>query len=338
MAGGARRQRNLAARPRHTRPVLHRGGLVGGYTPSPMKALITGAGGFVGPHLARELRTAGAEVTGLDLRTGPDLLDADGWRRTIENHRPDVIYHLAGWSDVGGSWLAPFDTFRVNALGSLSVVEAAVVAKTERVVVISSADVYGPVPIAHQPITEQHPQAPHSPYGVSKQAMEALVLRAHRAHELGAVIVRPFNHIGPGQSTRFVAPAFASQIAAAEQAGGGEILHGDLSARRDMTDVRDVVRAYRLLAERGDPGEVYNVCRGTAIAMADLLEGLIGLARVPVTTAVDPARLRPVELPVLEGSNAKLAAATGWSPEIPLDQTLADILDDARRRHAAESG
>ena len=300
-----------------------------------MKALITGAGGFVGPHLIRELRAAGADVTGLDLRTGPDLLDAEGWHRTIEAHRPDALFHLAGWSDVGGSWQAPFETFRVNALGSLSVIEAAVTAKTERVVLISSADVYGPVPVAEQPITERHPPAPHSPYGVSKQAAEALVLRAHRAHELGAVVVRPFNHIGPGQSARFVAPAFATQIAVAERAGGGEILHGDLSARRDMTDVRDVVRAYRLLAERGEPGEIYNVCRGSAIAMAELLDGLLALASVPVTTSIDPSRLRPVELAALEGSNAKLRAATGWSPEIPLDQTLADILDDARTRCAS---
>lgn len=302
-----------------------------------MKALITGAGGFVGPHLAHDLQADGADVTGLDLRTGPDLLDAVGWRQTIEEKRPDVVFHLAGWSDVGGSWQRPVETFQVNALGTLSVIEAAVAAKTERVVLISSADVYGPVPVREQPITEEHRPAPHSPYGVSKEAAEALALRAHRAQELGVVIVRPFNHIGPGQSPRFVAPAFAMQIAAAEETGGGAILHGDLSARRDMTDVRDVVRAYRLLARHGDPGEIYNVCGGNAIAMADLLDGLIELATVPVTTSVDPGRLRPVELPVLEGSHAKLTRATGWEPQIPLGQTLSDILDDARERWAADA-
>ncbi|MGI9612583.1 MAG: NAD-dependent epimerase/dehydratase family protein [Acidimicrobiales bacterium] len=302
-----------------------------------MKALITGAGGFVGPHLARDLEADGADVTGLDLRNGPDLLDAAGWRQTIEEKRPDVVFHLAGWSDVGGSWHRPVETFRINALGTLSVIEAAVAAKTERVVLISSADVYGPVPAPEQPITEAHRPAPHSPYGVSKEAAEALAFRAHRAQELDVVIVRPFNHIGPGQSPRFVAPAFAMQIAAAEHTGGGAILHGDLSARRDMTDVRDVVRAYRLLARHGDPGEIYNVCGGHAIAMADLLDGLIEQATVPVTTSVDPSRLRPVELPVLEGSHAKLTKATGWEPEIPLRQTLSDILDDARDRWAAET-
>jgi len=297
-----------------------------------MKALITGAGGFVGPHLARELEADGSDVTGLDLRNGPDLLDVDAWRRVVEDHRPDVLYHLAGWSDVGASWEHPIETFQVNALGTLSVIDAALAAKTERLILISSADVYGPVPTDEQPITELHPPRPHSPYGASKQAAEVLAMQAHRAHGLDVVVVRPFNHIGPGQSPRFAAPAFATQIASAELAGGGEILHGDLSARRDMTDVRDVVRAYRLIAERGEPGEVYNVCRGDAIAMADLLDGLLDRATVPVTTAVDPARLRPVELPVLEGSNAKLAAATGWTPQIPLARSLADILDDARER------
>jgi len=301
-----------------------------------MKALITGAGGFVGPHLARELQAEGANVTGLDLRNGPDLLDAGGWRDAIEEHRPDAIFHLAGWSDVGASWQRPIETFQVNALGTLSVIEAALAAKTERVVLISSADVYGPVALAEQPITEQHEPAPHSPYGVSKQAAEALALRAHRAHGLGVVVVRPFNHIGPGQSPRFAAPAFATQIAAAERAGGGTILHGDLSARRDMTDVRDVVRAYRLLADQGEPGEIYNVCRGEAIAMADLLDGLIERATVPVTTSVDPERLRPVELPVLEGSCNKLSRATGWSPQIPMGDTLSAILDDARARCATD--
>lgn len=299
-----------------------------------MKALITGAGGFVGPHLTRDLEADGAEVIGLDLQNGPNLLDADAWRDLVASQRPDVIFHLAGWSDVSASWQQPIETFKANALGTLSIIEAAVAAKTERVVLISSADIYGPVPLADQPITEQLAPAPRSPYGASKQAAEAIAMQAHRAHGLGVVIVRPFNHIGPGQSPRFVASAFASQIAAAERAGGGTLLHGDLSARRDMTDVRDVVRAYRLLAERGEPGEIYNVCRGRAISMAELLAGLVDRATVPVTTAVDEARLRPVELPVLEGSPDKLTAATGWTPQISLDVTLADILQDARSRCA----
>ncbi|MCP3991576.1 MAG: NAD-dependent epimerase/dehydratase family protein [Actinomycetia bacterium] len=299
-----------------------------------MKALITGAGGFVGPHLARTLAGAGDDVVGLDLHNGPDLLDGSAWIETVDHHQPEVIYHLAGWSDVSGSWQNPAMTFTINALGTLSVLEAALAAKTHRFVLISSADVYGPVAPADQPITESHPPSPRSPYGVSKQSAEALGLQYQRAHDLGVIVVRPFNHIGPGQSDRFVAPAFATQIADAERHGGGEVAHGDLSAKRDMTDVRDVVRAYRLLAESGEPGEIYNVCSGHAVAMEAMLATLIAQATVPITTMVDPTRLRPVELPILQGSHHKLSEATGWQPDYSLDQTLADVLDDARSRVA----
>lgn len=297
-----------------------------------MRALVTGAAGFVGPHLSRALEACGDEVVGLDQSNGPDLLDGDRWVDTFQQHTPDVVFHLAGWSDVSGSWQHPARTFQINALGTLSVLEAARQAKVSRVVLISSADVYGPVSPERQPITEIHPPQPRSPYGVSKQAAEALGLQYHRAHGLDVVIVRPFNHLGPGQGPQFAAPAFALQIAAAEADGGGEIAHGDLSAKRDLTDVRDVVRAYRLLALGGEPGEIYNVCSGMAVAMADVLDMLVAQATVPIRRVLDPARLRPVELPVLQGSHAKLTEATGWEPEIPLASTLADVLADARSR------
>ncbi|MDH4365323.1 MAG: GDP-mannose 4,6-dehydratase [Acidimicrobiia bacterium] len=300
-----------------------------------MRTLLTGAAGFVGPHLARALEACGDEVVGLDQSNGPDLLDGDRWVDTFQLHAPDVVFHLAGWSDVSGSWQQPVRTFQVNALGTLSVLEAARQAKVSRVVLISSADVYGPVSPDHQPITELLPPQPRSPYGVSKQAAEALGLQYHRAHGLDVVIVRPFNHLGPGQSPQFAAPAFALQIASAEHDGGGEILHGDLSAKRDLTDVRDVVRAYRMLAMSGEPGEIYNVCSGTAVAMSDLLDMLVAHATVPIRRVLDPARLRPVELPVLQGSHTKLTEATGWEPEIPLARTLADVLADARHRSEA---
>ncbi len=297
-----------------------------------MRALVTGAAGFVGPHLSRALEACGDEVVGLDQSNGPDLLDGDRWVDTFQQHTPDVVFHLAGWSDVSGSWQHPTRTFQINALGTLSVLEAARQVKVSRVVLISSADVYGPVSPDRQPITEFHPPQPRSPYGVSKQAAEALGLQYHRAHGLDVVIVRPFNHLGPGQSPQFAAPAFALQIAAAEAGGGGEIAHGDLSAKRDLTDVRDVVRAYRMLAVSGEPGEIYNVCSGRAVAMAELLDMLVAQATVPIRRSLDPARLRPVELPVLQGSHAKLTEATGWEPEIPLARTLADVLADARLR------
>ena len=301
-----------------------------------MRALVSGAGGFVGPHLIRFLRAAGDEVVGLDKSNGPDLLDAEGWSRVVAAEQPEVIYHLAGWSDVGASWDRPIVAFQVNALGTMSVLEAARSAeRPPRVVFVSSADVYGTVAPADQPITEEHPIQPRSPYGASKQAAEALCQQYHRGRQLDVVVVRPFNHLGPGQSARFAAAAFAAQIAEAEQRGGGELRHGDLSARRDLTDVADVVRAYRLVAERGSPGEIYNVCSGTTASMEEVLAQLIERAEVPITCSIDPARLRPVELPILQGSHHKLTEATGWRPERTLERTLADILDDARARVAA---
>jgi len=308
----------------------------------PVKALITGAGGFVGPHLAAHLREVGDSVTPLDLRRGPDLRDGPGWIRAVADAGPDVVYHLAGLSDVGGSWADPVTTFEINALGTVIVLEAARLAGTARVVVVSSADVYGLVAPEDLPLTEAHTLRPNSPYGASKQAAEAAALQYHRGHGLDVVVVRPFNHLGPGQSTRFAAPAFADQIAAAEgsvaagQGAGPLVLrHGDLTPERDLTDVRDVVRAYRLLAERGVPGEVYNVCSGRSVSMRQVLDTLLAASEAEVVTETDPALVRPVEVPVQQGSYAKLESATGWRPELAIDRTLGDVLDDARRRRGA---
>ncbi|MEM9566579.1 MAG: GDP-mannose 4,6-dehydratase [Actinomycetota bacterium] len=300
-----------------------------------MRALITGAGGFVGPHLADHLRASGDDVVPIDVDNGPDLRDRLGWADTVAGVGPDVIYHLAGWSDVGGSWQDPFTTFEVNVMGAISVLEAARLAGTGRVVLVSSADVYGTVGAEDLPITEQHPVRPRSPYGASKEATEAAAAQYHRGHGLDVVVVRPFNHIGPGQSPRFAAPAFACQIAEAEASDSGDpvpLRHGDLSPERDLTDVRDVVRAYRLLAETGEAGQTYNVCSGRAVAMHTVLDTLLALSPAPIRPEVDPARLRPVEVPALRGSPDKLAEATGWAPGIELDQTLREVLDDARNR------
>jgi len=301
-----------------------------------MRALVTGAGGFVGPHLVRHLDEQQDEIVALDLSNGPDLIDGEGWTTALGGYRPDVVYHLAGWSDVGGSWRQPARTFTINAQGTLNVLEASVRAGVHRVVLVSSADVYGLVSPSDLPITESHPAQPRSPYGVSKQAAEALGLQYHRGRGLEVVIVRPFNHIGPGQGPNFAAPAFAAQIAEAELAGGGSIRHGDLSPKRDMTDVNDVVRAYRLLAHKGSPGEIYNVCSGQAVSMQELLDAMIAQAKVPISTSIDPDRLRPVELPVLCGSYAKLTDATGWHPERELSQTVSEVLNTARS--TAQSG
>ncbi len=296
------------------------------------RALITGADGFVGPHLADHLREAGDDPVGTDLATGPNLLDAQGWIDLVGTIKPKVIYHLAGWSDVGSSWKSPNMTQRVNAEGTLNVLEAARLGDVSRVLIISSADLYGAVDPVNLPLTEDAPVQPSSPYGASKQSAEAIARQYVRGWDLDVVIARPFNHIGRGQSVQFAVSAFADRVARCEVTGGGTVAHGDLSARRDLTDVRDVVQAYRLLALQGRPGEIYNVCSGATISMQEILDHLIAHSSVDVTTEIDPSLLRPVELPVLLGSHAKLTADTGWAPSIDLSDTLADVLADARQR------
>lgn len=302
-----------------------------------MRALITGADGFVGPHLRDHLVAAGDDVVGTGSTTGPDLLDRDGWVELVDRVGPDVVYHLAGWSDVGGSWADPHTTFRVNAEGTMSVLDAVrrrdeANSTTTRVIVVSSADTYGVVTPDELPLTEASPSRPSSPYGASKQAAEALANQYHRGFGVDTVIARPFNHIGPGQSPRFVTAAFAARIVDCEAAGGGVVTHGDLSAERDLTDVRDVVAAYRHLATAGRSGRTYNICSGESVPMSSVLDHLIEQSTVTVTTEVDPDLLRPVELPVLRGSRDAITTDTGWTPSISLTQSLADVLASARNR------
>ncbi len=298
-----------------------------------MRALITGASGFVGRHLAEHLSASGDDVIGTDRADGgPDLADAEGWERLVADVRPDAIYHLAGDADVGGSWQHPAETFRANANGTLSVLLAARDAGVGRVLNIGSADVYGRVPPEQLPITEAHPLVPLSPYAASKIAADYLGLQATLGYGLEVVRVRAFNHIGPGQSTNFVAPAIAMRIAENELDGTDVIPVGNLSPKRDLTDVRDVVRAYRLLVERGEPGEVYNVCSGVAISIEEVGRQLLDLATHPMRLVDDPERQRPVDLPVLVGDNSKIVAAVGWAPQIPISTTLKDLMEDCRNR------
>jgi GDP-4-dehydro-6-deoxy-D-mannose reductase len=298
-----------------------------------MKAVITGASGFVGRHLVAHLEAAGHETIGVDRASdGIDITDGAAVRELFEQLQPDVVYHLAGWADVGASWTAPVEAFRVNAEGTLNVLLAAAEAGVQRVLAVSSADVYGIVAPDELPLTEDSPLRPASPYAASKVAADYLGLQAWLGRHLPVIRVRAFNHLGPGQTDKFVAPALASRVARAELEGGEVLTVGDLSARRDFTDVRDVVRAYRLLMERGEPGEVYNVCSGVDLAVQDLADQLVAQARVPLRLEVDPALLRPVELPVLRGSHDRLTRATGWEPEIPISQTLTDLLEDWRVR------
>ena len=297
-----------------------------------MRALITGASGFVGPRLMAHLTDAGDEVIGTDRSTGLDIGDLDELCRLFDDVAPDVVYHLAGDSDVGGSWDHPIETFRANAEGTLNVLTAARGAGARRVLTIGSADVYGKVTPDELPLTESSELRPTSPYAVSKVAADFLGLQATLGYGLDVIRVRAFNHLGPGQSERFVAPAIAMRIVRNELDGTDVVPVGNLTPRRDITDVRDVVRAYRLLALHGIGGEVYNVCSGRALAIQDLATRLIDLAVRPMSLAADPDLQRPVDIPVLIGDNSKLRACTGWTPEITIETTLDDLMADCRER------
>ncbi|MBA2495996.1 MAG: GDP-mannose 4,6-dehydratase [Acidimicrobiia bacterium] len=307
-----------------------------------MRALVTGSGGFVGRHLVAHLRAAGDEVHDLDCERAEgaarvDITEPDAVTGRLDEVAPDVVYHLAGWSDVGGSWQAPLEAFRANAEGTLNVLQAAAAAGVGRTIVVSSADVYGAVPDERLPVTEDHPLRPASPYAASKVAADFLGLQAFLGRGLDVVRVRAFNHIGPGQTDRFVVAAIASRIARNERDGGDEIAVGNLAARRDFTDVRDVVRAYRLLATDAVAGEVYNVCSGRDVAVSALADLLIAKAVHPMQLVIDPGRHRPVDVPVVRGDAGRLAAATGWAPAIPLEATLVDVLADWRARVAGDA-
>lgn len=297
-----------------------------------MKALITGAEGFVGRHLTAHLLSCGDTVIGVDRTNGPDLLDPAGLEQLLAEVSPDVVYHLAGWSDIGASWNHPRTAFEVNATGTLNLLQACISTSRPRVLAVSSADVYGTVTASELPLTEASPFRPVTPYAASKVAADQLALQAWLGFGLEVIRVRAFNHLGPGQSTNFVAPAIAERIARNERELRSEVAVGNLTPRRDITDVRDVVRAYRLLIEHGTAGEAYNVCTGKDHSIAEIAEMLIALATGPMHLVADPDLQRPVEIPVLRGDPGKLRAATGWAPEIELRTTVADVLADRRQQ------
>jgi GDP-4-dehydro-6-deoxy-D-mannose reductase len=293
-----------------------------------VRAIVTGASGFVGAHLVRHLESAGDEVAGLD--RGVDVTDPEAVRSFFARHRPEAVYHLAAVSHVGSSWSAPLEVFRVNAEGALNVLRAALDTGASRVLLVGSADEYGAVSEDDLPITEDAPLRPVTPYGASKVAAEFLGLQAHLGDGLPVIRVRAFNHTGAGQGERFLVPALARRIAEAEKQGAKEVPVGSLEPVRDFTDVADVVRAYRLLVERGQPDEVYNVCSGRGWSVGELGERMLRLARHAMELVEDPDLVRPVDVPRLVGDNTRLCTATGWTPQISLDDTLAAVLDHWR--------
>jgi GDP-4-dehydro-6-deoxy-D-mannose reductase len=258
-----------------------------------------------------------------------DITDADACRHFLIKARPEVLFHLAAISSVGQSFAAGELTFRVNVIGSYNVYEAVRGRKwLKKVVFASSSDVYGPVKPNELPLKPDHPFNPVSPYAQTKAAGEYLGRMYVEQYDLPLVTARSFNHTGPRQSPYFVIPSFCRKIVAAEQSGGRiPILVGNLDARRDISDVRDVVRGYRLLAEKGSVGEVYHFCSGRAYRIGDLLNKLIGLTDISVKVRRDRKLIRAAEVPVLLGSFAKTRRDIGWRPMIGVDTTLQDVFD-----------
>ncbi len=314
-----------------------------------MRVLLTGIAGFAGSFLAEHLlRQEDVELHGvvhrhdrriqhllgqLTLHRG-DLRNALWVSDVVQNVQPDVVMHLAAWSDVGGSWQQPWTTYELNIQCQLHLLEALTRWRPHcRTLVVSSNEIYGLVQPHDLPIDEETPLRPNSPYGVSKVAQDMMALQYWNSHQLPVIRARSFNHLGPGQSDDFAASAFARQIAEIEAGQRAPVVQvGNLSAQRDFTDVRDVVRAYWLLVTQGEVGECYNVGSGRPHAIQWLLDTLIDLARHSVSVVIDPQRLRPSDVPCSFCDNRKLVAATGWQPQIELRTTLHDLLNSWREQ------
>lgn len=314
-----------------------------------MRALITGAGGFVGGHLSAYLLAhTDWELRGTvyphPVETQPqdprlrlqhaDLRDLESVQALVAEVQPAYVFHLAAQSFVPASFADPWDTLENNIRAELNVLEAVRRSGREvRVLVIGSNEEYGAPQPDELPQTEGSPLRPHNPYAVSKIAQDFLGFQYHLAYGLPVIRVRPFNHTGPGQSPRFVVPAFASQVARIE-AGLQEpvVKVGNLEVARDFTDVRDIVRAYHLAVTQGKAGEVYNLASGRPQSVRELLEMLLSYSEVQIRVEKDPDRYRPVDVPVVYGSADKFRRLTGWKPEIPFEQTLRDVLGYWRER------
>jgi GDP-4-dehydro-6-deoxy-D-mannose reductase len=310
--------------------------------------MVTGAGGFVGPHLARVLAARGARVHGLGLEPPAasamlagfrvtDLKDSAAIEAAIAAAPPEAIVHLAGQSSAAASFEQPVETFAVNALGTWNLLEAARrAAPRSRVLIVTSGEIYGPQPEGSR-ASEDTAFRPVSPYALSKAAADAFGAIAAEGGQ-DVIRARSFGHTGPGQAPRFVVPSMAQQIAAIE-AGSGEprLRVGNLEVTRDLTDVRDVADAYADLLERGAGGAAYNVSSGRGVRLTDVIAALAGMSRVAVTIEPDPARFRPADIPYLVGDPAAIHRDTGWQASIPLERTLGDVLEEWRANFRSNS-
>jgi len=308
-----------------------------------MRVLVTGVSGFVGFHLAQHLAGRGDRVLGLGLNPSPaataqllqgewrvDICDLAAVESALREAAPEAIVHLAAQSSGGESFGDPVGTYRVNAVGTVTLLEAARRdAPQARVLIVGTGDVYGPQPAGSR-VNEDTPLRPVSPYAFSKAAADAAA-EHYASRGLDVMRTRSFGHLGPGQTDRFVVPSLARQISEAEAGRGDPVVRvGNLDVTRDLCDVRDVVEAYRRLLERGERGAVYNVCRGAGTSLAELAHSLIARARIPLTLEVDRDRLRPADVPYLVGDPGRIERATGWRATISLERTLDEILEEWR--------
>jgi GDP-4-dehydro-6-deoxy-D-mannose reductase len=315
-----------------------------------MRVLITGVTGFVGSHLAEYCLGLGHEVAGtmrwrsqqenLEFVRGKvtlyeaDLRDGTAARNVINEFRPERIFHLAAQSFVAASWSSPAETLSTNVLSQVHLLEAIREANLDtRVQIAGSSEEYGQVMDDELPIKETNPLRPLSPYAVSKVAQDLLGFQYFRSYGLYIVRTRAFNHEGPRRGEVFVTSSFAKQIALAEAGKAEPVLNvGNLEARRDFTDVRDVVHGYWLSLEKCEAGEVYNLGSGKAWRISEVADMLIAEAKVPIEVRADPSRMRPSDVPVLLADTTKFRTATGWEPQIPFEQTLHDTLEFWRER------
>ncbi|MBW3537874.1 GDP-mannose 4,6-dehydratase [Candidatus Parcubacteria bacterium] len=305
-----------------------------------MKTLVTGAAGFVGKHLLEHLRSESQEVYGTTKSSREtegfvtvDLMNFERLRSVLDQVRPGVIYHLAAFSSPALSFKQPVAAINETLAMEINLYEACLQLNIPpKFIIISSGQIYGKAGPKELPLSETSSLDFNSPYTVAKVGQENLA-KMYAKRGFNSIIARPFNHIGPGQQPGFLVSDLAKQIAELEKHDAPTPLKvGNLSSKRDFTDVRDIVRAYSLLAEKGVPGEVYNVCSGRSVPGQQILNQLLSLSSKPIKAEPDPAKMRPSDIPDLYGDATKIHQATGWQPVIPLEQTLRDVLDDWRLR------
>ena len=302
-----------------------------------MKALITGSEGFVGKYLRQELSENGYQVIGLCRRGGEgcvsaDLMQAEPLKHIVAELRPDVVFHLAGQANVKKSWSEPALTFETNVLGTLNLLEAVrAFDPAVKMVIVGSSDQYGALGAAGENVTEDMPLAPGTPYAISKSAQEQLALLYDKAYGMSICLTRSFNHAGPGQKEGYMISDFCAGIARVECGLQDCLSVGNLTSRRDFTHVRDVVRAYRLLGEKGRAGEIYNIGSGVTYSGQEILDKLCMLAACPIPVRQDPTKMRPSDTPVVCCNHGKLTADTDWQPSIGLDKMLSETLNYWRK-------